>query len=171
MSQRDNFIKGRISETIVKELFIELGYEVYHFGREYTVPALKDELNKMDDPVSLMVRKMPDLLLVDKKKRKSFFVEVKYRKDGVYPNEKDKKKKDLENNPYDEALIVLLSTTYIQCKSVEECKKKPFGPHHIILLSACETFGFDKKNIATIRKFIEHLRYFKIVDNKSAKKK
>ena len=35
----DNMIKGRIAETIAEQMFIRMGYKIYRFGMENTIPG------------------------------------------------------------------------------------------------------------------------------------
>lgn len=36
----ENAIKGRVAETIIQELFLMLGYSVFHYGMERSVPGI-----------------------------------------------------------------------------------------------------------------------------------
>ena len=49
----ERLIKGGMAETIVRELFKELGFtKIYRFGMEHSMQAMLGELNRMEDPVS-----------------------------------------------------------------------------------------------------------------------
>ena len=37
---RENMIKARIAETLIEELFLQLGYSVFRYGMENTVPGI-----------------------------------------------------------------------------------------------------------------------------------
>lgn len=41
---RFNMIKGRIAETLIQELFLSLGYNVFRYGMENTIPGIMDLL-------------------------------------------------------------------------------------------------------------------------------
>lgn len=156
-----------MAETIVRELFKELGFtKIYRFGMEHSMQAILGELDEMEDPVSLMVRRMPDFVMIDRDEtnKKSYFLEVKYRKNGGYPvNKKDKK--ELENNPYEDAVIVLLTEKHILAKTVKECQKSGFGKDW---LSTCSAFNFTKEDKNTIIKFKKKLKCFKGFENLEA---
>ncbi|MBN2682259.1 MAG: hypothetical protein JXR58_07105 [Bacteroidales bacterium] len=39
---RYNMIKGRIAETLIQELFLSLGYNVFRYGMENTIPGIME---------------------------------------------------------------------------------------------------------------------------------
>ena len=39
---REGMIKGRIAETLIEELFLRLGYNVFRYGMENTVPGIME---------------------------------------------------------------------------------------------------------------------------------
>ena len=41
---RYNMIKGRIAETLIQELFLSLGYNVFRYGMENTIPGIMELL-------------------------------------------------------------------------------------------------------------------------------
>ncbi len=41
-SFRYNMVKGRVAETLIQELFLSLGYNVFHYGMERSVPGMPD---------------------------------------------------------------------------------------------------------------------------------
>ena len=58
VSRKDNpwisgVIKGRIAETIVEELFRSLGFQVFSYGMENSIPGIKDLLKGVRGDVSL----------------------------------------------------------------------------------------------------------------------
>jgi hypothetical protein len=113
--RRYNMIKGRIAETLIQELFLSLGYKVFRYGMEHTVPGITKLLQGIRNDVSEQIRKMPDFVI--QKDNSVFFVEVKFRANELFGL------KDLEKNyPYDNAFIVLVSKKHIKCLSVTEIK-------------------------------------------------
>jgi len=78
----ENNLKGAMAEEIAKELFIENGFDVEHYGVEYTVPSLnpRNRGNKLDPDChnTKVIRQLPDLLI--KKDGRTHLVEVKFRK-------------------------------------------------------------------------------------------
>ncbi len=96
-------IKGKIAETIVEELFRSLHFQVFSYGMENSVPAIKDLLKEVKDDVARNIRQMPDFVIF--KDNKAHFIEVKFRASGLF------KLSELEKNgpyPYENALIVLV---------------------------------------------------------------
>ncbi|MGC4035108.1 MAG: hypothetical protein QM764_04040 [Chitinophagaceae bacterium] len=115
-SNKYDNIKGRIAESLVKELFLVSDYNVFHYGMEYAVPQIMQELNHSS--VAEQIRRMPDFVVQDKKTKDVHFVEVKYRSSGKFMYS------DLpENYPYLDALIVVMSKKHIKCLSVTELRE------------------------------------------------
>jgi len=56
-------IKGRIAETIVEELFRSLGFQVFSYGMENSIPGIKDLLKGVRGDVSKNIRQMPDFVV------------------------------------------------------------------------------------------------------------
>lgn len=76
----DSSIKGRIAETIVEEMFISMGYRVFRFGMENTLPGFANRELPMRGEVANEVRKMPDFIVV--RDSQIAYIEVKYRTNG-----------------------------------------------------------------------------------------
>lgn len=76
-----NLIKARLSESIIKHLFIENGYKVFHYGMEAAVPTIVGLLNTDTSDVSKSIRQMPDFV-VQAPTGNLFYLEVKYRASG-----------------------------------------------------------------------------------------
>lgn len=74
---RYNMIKGRIAETLIGELFLALGYNVFRYGMENTVPGIMELLKGVRSDVANNIRRMPDLVI--QKSKDVYFVEVKFR--------------------------------------------------------------------------------------------
>jgi len=99
----DNIIKGRIAETIVEEMFRELGFYVIKMGQEHTINPLVQlenfvkncngnfKINKGDfktlDPIDY-ARTLPDFFIVDKKGNVNL-LEVKFRSNATIREERD----------------------------------------------------------------------------------
>lgn len=77
---REGMIKGRIAETLIEELFLAMGYNVFRYGMENTVPGVMELLKGVRTDVANDIRRMPDFVV--EKNKKAFFVEVKFRKSG-----------------------------------------------------------------------------------------
>ena len=57
----DNAIKGKVAEAIVEEMFLSMGYEVFRFGMENTIPGFSGRDNIKKGEVANQVRKMPEI--------------------------------------------------------------------------------------------------------------
>lgn len=111
-------IKGRIAETIVEQLFISLGFQVFKYGMENSIPGITDLLKGVRGDVAKNIRQMPDLVVF--KNGEAHFIEVKFRKNGRLAL------KDIEkygDYPFENALFVLLSPKHIKCISHRELKE------------------------------------------------
>jgi len=86
---RYGMIKGRIAETLIQELFLSLGYNVFRYGMENTIPGIMELLKGVRSDVAQEIRRMPDFVMQNPKTKDVYFVEVKFRASGEF------KKKDL----------------------------------------------------------------------------
>jgi len=97
-------IKGRIAETIVEQLFRSLGFQVFSYGMENSIPGIKDLLKGVRGDVSKNIRQMSYFVVF--KDKQAHFIEVKYRANG------ELKLKDIEqyrDYPFENALFVLVT--------------------------------------------------------------
>jgi len=112
---RYGMIKGRIAETLIQELFLSLGYNVFRYGMENTIPGIMELLKGVRSDVAQEIRRMPDFVMQNPKTKDVYFVEVKFRSSGEF------KIKDLPKNyPYTNAYIILVSKKHIKCVTVSE---------------------------------------------------
>ncbi|MCK5594480.1 MAG: hypothetical protein KAI18_04505, partial [Candidatus Aenigmarchaeota archaeon] len=51
-NSKENMIKGRIAETLIEELFLYLGYDVFRYGMENTVPGIMKLLKNVRTDVA-----------------------------------------------------------------------------------------------------------------------
>jgi len=110
----EDMIKGRISETIVEEMLVDLGFFVSRLGMEYSAPALttiQRFIEKCGGNFRLdwsdersFISHLPDFIMVDKK-GKVKLVEVKFRWNGTISQEK---MKVFFQNPYCIMIVVNL---------------------------------------------------------------
>lgn len=115
---RYNMIKGRIAETLVQELFLSLGYNVFRYGMENTIPGIMELLKGVRSDVALEIRRMPDFVMQNPKSKDVYFVEVKFRASGEF------KFKDLPKDyPYSNAYVIVVSKKHIKCITVSELIK------------------------------------------------
>src|SRR4051812_34225987 len=57
---RYGMIKGRIAETLIQELYLSLGYNVFRYGMENTIPGIMELLKGVRSDVAQEIRRMPD---------------------------------------------------------------------------------------------------------------
>lgn len=146
---RYNMIKGRIAETLIQELFLSLGYNVFRYGMENTIPGIMELLKGVRSDVALEIRRMPDFVMQNPKTKEVYFIEVKFRASGEF------KFKDLpENYPYENAYIVLVSKRHIKCITFSELKKgEEITPTSRNYLGERKEFDLDKEIIIDFCKF------------------
>lgn len=162
-TRRYNMIKGRIAETLVQELFLSLGYSVFRYGMENTIPAIMDLLRHVRSDVAMHIRRMPDFVVQNPKDNSVHFVEVKFRANESF-EEKDLKK----DYPYDNALIVVVSKKHIKCISVPELRAgKAISPTCRNYLGGRKEFELDKKVIVEFCDFA--VKFFENVEDPKAK--
>lgn len=107
-------IKARVAETIIKELFLVSGYNVFDYGMERSLPTITGRLNRDNSETALQIRKMPDFVVqAPPPGNELFYVEVKYRKNSRFPSPSD----DIENYPYTNAWFIVVSQKDIRCIS------------------------------------------------------
>ncbi len=146
---RYGMIKGRIAETLVQELFLSLGYNVFRFGMENTIPGIMELLKGVRSDVATEIRRMPDFVMQNPKTKAVYFVEVKFRASGEF------KKKDLPSNyPYTNAYIILVSKKHIKCLTVGEILEgKEILPTSKNYLGNREEFDLEKDVIVEFCNF------------------
>lgn len=137
-------IKGRIAETIVEELFRSLGFQVFSYGMENSIPGIKDLLRGVRGDVAKNIRQMPDFVVF--KNDQAHFIEVKFRASG------ELKLSDVEKYgkyPFENALFVLVTKKHIKCISYQELSDgqsiSSSGRDH--MLGSRKEFETDKKKI------------------------
>lgn len=115
---RYNMIKGRIAETLIQELFLSLGYNVFRYGMENTIPGIMELLKGVRSDVASQIRRMPDFVIQDPKSKSVYFIEVKFRASENFSF------KDLPKNyPYENAYFILVSKSHIKCITYKELQE------------------------------------------------
>lgn len=98
--------------TLIQEVFLSLGYNVFRYGMENTIPGIMELLKGVRSDVAQEFRRMPDFVVQDPKSKLVFFIEVKFRANG------ELKFKDLlKNYPYENAYIIF--------RIVDKTKRNP----------------------------------------------
>lgn len=155
---RYNMIKGRIAETLIQELFLSLGYNVFRYGMENTIPGIMELLKGVKSEVATEIRRMPDFVIQNPKTNEVFFIEVKFRKSGEFLP------KDLPKDyPYGNAYIILVSKKHIKCISVQELEEgKEITPTSRNYLGSRKEFELDKNVIIDFCEFA--VQFFESVE-------
>lgn len=110
-----SMIKGRIAETLIQELFLSLGFNMFRYGMENTIPGIMDLLKGVRSDVAQEIRRMPDFVIQNPESKDVFFIEVKFRANGEF------KTSDLPKDyPFTNAYIILVSKRHIKCLTVKE---------------------------------------------------
>ena len=166
LSKRENnykegMIKGRIAETLIEELFLSLDYNVFRYGMENTVPGVMKLLKSVRSEDAKIIRKMPDFIVQDKKSKKVFFVEVKFRS-----NEKFEKSELLKNYPedypYKNCYFIIVSKKHIKCITYAELMEgKKVTPTSKNYLGNSKEFNLDKNVIISFCDFA--VKFFEYV--------
>lgn len=140
---RYGMIKGRIAETLVQELFLALGYSVFRYGMENTIPGIMELLKGVRTDVANEIRRMPDFVVQNPKNGDVYFVEVKFRASEEFSL------KDLPKDyPYINAYIILVSKKHIKCVTVEELEAgEQITPSSRNYLGNRQEFDLDKQTI------------------------
>lgn len=139
-SYRYGMIKGRIAETLIQELFLSLGYNVFRYGMENTIPGIMELLKGVRSDVAQEIRRMPDFVMQNPKTKDVYFVEVKFR-----ANEEFSLKNLPKNYPYENAYIILVSKKHIKCITVAELQEgKEITPTSQNYLGKRKEFDLDK---------------------------
>lgn len=145
---RYNMVKGRVAETLIQELFLSLGYNVFHYGMERSVPGIANLIKNNSSPVAKDIRSMPDFTMQDPRKNEVYFVEVKYRANESFSI------KDLPTYyPWENACFILVSKKHIKCITYSELKAgKQITPASRNYLFGRKEFELDKDTIISFCK-------------------
>mgnify|MGYP001610770043 CR=1 FL=1 len=152
-----NMVKGRIAETLIEELFLSLGYNVYRYGMENTVPGVMKLLKGVKSDVADIIRKMPDFVIQNAGTGDVFFIEVKFRASEEFSiNDIDK------DYPFENAFFIIVSQKHIKCLSYQELKSgKSITPSSHNYLGNRKEFELNKDVIINFCDFA--VRFFKDV--------
>jgi hypothetical protein len=153
----ENMIKGRIAETLIEELFLYLGYSVFRYGMENTVPGIMKLLAGVRNDVATNIRRMPDFVVQNPSNGEVFFIEVKFRRSESF------KFNDLDKDyPYENCYFVVVSKRHIKCITYQELKEgKEITPNSHNYLGNRKEFELDKDVIIHFCDFA--VKFFDVV--------
>lgn len=140
---RYGMIKGRIAETLIQELFLSLGYNVFRYGMENTIPGIMELLKGVKGEVAKQIRRMPDFVVQHRETKAVYFIEVKFRASGSFAL------KNLPKDyPYENAYIIVVSKKHIKCVTVSDLQNgKEVSPESRNYLGNIKEFELDKEVI------------------------
>jgi len=140
---KEGMIKGRIAETLIEELFLSLGFNVFRYGMENTVPGIMKLLKGIRSDVADTIRKMPDFVIQNTRNGEVFFIEVKFRANEEFSIS------DIDKDyPFENAFFILVSKKHIKCLSYQELKSgKSINPSSHNYLGNRKEFELDKEVI------------------------
>lgn len=146
---KEGMIKGRIAETLIEELFLSLGFNVFRYGMENTVPGITKLLKGVRGDVANNIRKMPDFVIQHPQRKDTYFIEVKFRKSEKFSI------RDLDKEyPYKNCYFIVISKKHIKCITYDELLEgKEVTPNSLNYLSKRKEFELDKDVILQFQKF------------------
>ena len=140
---RYGMIKGRIAETLIQELFLSLGYNVFRYGMENTIPGIMELLKGVRSDVSDQIKRMPDFVVQNPRNKNVYFIEVKFRANETFSFSNLPK-----NYPYENAYFILVSKKHIKCITYSELVDgKEITPTSHNYLGNRKEFDLDKEVI------------------------
>lgn len=149
MQYRYNMIKGRIAETLIQELFLQLKYNVFRYGMENTIPGIMELLKGVKSEVAEEIKRMPDFVVQNPKNGEVYFVEVKFRASESF------KITDLPKNyAWENAYFIVVSKKHIKCITYQELQEgKEISPESRNYLGNRKEFDLDKDIIIAFCQF------------------
>jgi hypothetical protein len=144
-------IKARVAETIIKELFLDCGYQVYENGIERTMPLLMDKIKSENSEIAEHIRFSPDFVVQNNETGELFYLEVKYRKNGNF-NINDLP----EKFPYKNAYFIVVSKSDIQWISYELLQKGQYlSQNSRMFLENCNIFNLNIDKVLAYKKYAQ----------------
>ena len=110
-----NAIKGRVAETIIRELFLAHKFNVFDYGMERSVPGIAELTRKTYGAVKNQISTMPDFVVQDERNSRLHLVEVKYRASGAFGIQ------DIKGSyPWPHAFFIIVSRDHIKCLTYKQ---------------------------------------------------
>lgn len=119
-----DLIKGRIAENLIEQLFLILGFSVFRYGMENTVPGVMKLLRNDNSSAAKNIKRMPDFVIQDNENNKVYFIEVKFRSDEYFDKSAfNRHGESFDEYPYKECYFIIVSRNHIKCISYDELAK------------------------------------------------
>lgn len=136
-------IKGRIAETLIEQLFLSQNFKVFRYGMENTIPGIMELLRGFNSGVAKEIRSMPDMVVHNPDTKEVYFIEVKFRKNGVFDFSEVG-----ADFPYKNAYFIIVSKKHIKCITYQELEEgKVISPTSRNYLGNRKEFDLDKEVI------------------------
>lgn len=144
-----NKIKGRVAETVIKELFLLNDYNVFNYGMELTMPGIAVAPKNSKSKLAKNIRFMPDYVVQSKRSGELSYVEVKFRANGKFSIE------ELDADyPYKNAWFIIVAPGRIQVMHFSTLKKgKQISPATGYELSKVKAFHLSPEMVEEFEKF------------------
>lgn len=154
-----NYIKGHIGEALIQNLFTGLGFIVFRYGMENNLTYINEYLGSSDFEKSELniLTSRPDLLILNKEKKRLYFTEIKYRWNGKFKYEELSKELS-EDYKYPSTYIIILSKKGFKCIKASELKK----------LGEIDT-NTEKHALSENKEFNLDKGFVKLIENQSFK--
>ncbi len=153
-------IKGRIAETLIQEMFLFMGFQVYHYGMEHAVPGITGKLSRNKTEVAKIIRHVPDFLVLDERNgaNKVYMVEVKFRASGHFAI------KDLKfSEAFNDAYVIVVTKKHIKCLTVKELRAgASITPDCRNYLGSRKELNLDKEQVIEFCNFA--IQFFQSVE-------
>jgi len=148
-----NLIKGRLAETVIKELFLLNDYNVFNYGMEQSLPGITMQLRNNKSEFAKKIRFMPDYVVQDRANGDLNYVEVKFRANGWFGID------DLDKAyPYTNAWFIVVSPGKIQVIHYNMLKKgKALSPTTNYSLKKVKAFRLEHRLVDEFEKYTEQL--------------
>lgn len=149
----EDMIRNRISETLIEQLFLITGYDVFNYDIKNSIPGIAKLLSGVDSETAKELRRMPDFVV--RKGDDIFFVEVKF------VDYEDFSFSDIPKHyPFHNCHFILVSRQNIKCITYNELKKgDKISPSDNKFLSEREEFKLNKKVITDFSDFAVKVFY------------
>lgn len=117
-----NILNGKITQSLIAEMFREMGYTVINTGIEDNNGQLTNYCRKItknqSNSVIKIIREAPDLVIINEDYGIEEAIEVKFRADGKFRFSRNYS----TDYCYDEAYLVLVSPRYIKIQQIAKLR-------------------------------------------------
>ena len=143
----EDMIRNRISETLIEQLFLIMGYDVFNYDIKNSIPGMARLLNGVESEIAKELRRMPDFVV--RKGENIFFVEVKFLESEEFSIADIPK-----SYPFHNCYFIIVSRQNIKCITYGELKSgEKIHPLDNKYLSERKEFSLNKKVMTDFSEF------------------